>query len=1006
MDGLSALSVAASVIQFVEFGCNLLCKSQEIYKSAHGASIQQIECEVATKRLRELSVTLKQSLELHTASPTEHSKALDGICNDCLAVSDELILRFDRLRLPDGDRHRKWKSFRQALKTVWSKAAVDELAARLEAHKKELDSHLLASLSERFHSLSILQNKNFEILDSTLKQGIEGVVKQLRIIHYKLEEKREDIVDEWFLDNLKFETMAHRHESIRDAHEKTFSWIFHRPTAGQGASSATAYPRPWSSFADWLRADGSIYWINGKAGSGKSTLMRFITHHSETTALLKAWAGTADLQVASFYFWNGGASEQRSFDGLLRTLLFQILQDCKHLIRHIFREEWDNAFALASKKETLHHSPWSFNRLEKAFEELANLTFNALNSFKLCLFIDGLDEFEGDHLLMIELLQRIVQKPCVKVCVSSRPWLVFEQSFHSCSHLRLQDLTYPDISKYVSDLFCINPRMRQLTRKSQELAKIFKQEIVLKANGVFLWVRLVVPSILDGLGNYDEIADLRRRLKLIPPDLDTLYSHMLDSIEPVYLIQASRIFQIFNAISDLGLRPTVLMLEQAVGATYGQAVRGNASTMGDEEIGARCERMTAHLKARCQGLLEVHDIHDRKWEDAFEDAYEDDDTLDDTLDNTLDNTLDDTPIERTITRTAERTIEETRTDLKVFYLHRTVKDFLNSDAIQRRLVSISGAEQEFDPHASLLMSYVIMLKRCKCLLLDKISQPANERVWLVLRDAFSSANIAQSAKRTRVPRLMALLDALYQWSENWWLEDIEDGSCVEGFAHYIVTGFRNSFLALAVCFGLSSFIDHHLEEEDPLSIEPESAPLLDYAVGLHQPLKRYLHPAINSIPSSMIEVLLRHHKDFQQSPENDNSPWAYSVFRAWRHFLDTLRDAREHDSLEELSNKARIFKLFLGYGANINIDCRSLGYEPDRRGRCSLGMVIDAVFTPDLPDEAAKLQEELENRRIIRIEKRPREESVPSGSKRLRTSFKESRNADGKVCIELLDEND
>jgi hypothetical protein len=37
-------------------------------------------------------------------------------------------------------------------------------------------------------------------------------------------------------------------------------------------------------------------------------------------------------------------------------------------------------------------------------------------------------------------------------------------------------------------------------------------EVVTKADGVFLWVSLVVESLLKGLGNRDEIEDLRERV--------------------------------------------------------------------------------------------------------------------------------------------------------------------------------------------------------------------------------------------------------------------------------------------------------------------------------------------------------------------------------------------------------------------------------------------------------------------------------------------------------------
>ena len=59
MEPLSALSVAAAVVQFVDFGSSLVSKSREIYKSSQGASIGQAESEIATKRLVDLNERLK-----------------------------------------------------------------------------------------------------------------------------------------------------------------------------------------------------------------------------------------------------------------------------------------------------------------------------------------------------------------------------------------------------------------------------------------------------------------------------------------------------------------------------------------------------------------------------------------------------------------------------------------------------------------------------------------------------------------------------------------------------------------------------------------------------------------------------------------------------------------------------------------------------------------------------------------------------------------------------------
>ena len=75
-----------------------------------------------------------------------------------------------------------------------------------------------------------------------------------------------------------------------------------------------------------------------------------------------------------------------------------------------------------------------------------------------------------------------------------------------------------------------------------------------KADGVFLWVRLVVESLLRGLGNRDSIADLQRRLRLLHSDLEALYKIMFRQIDPFYLAESSCIFQLVRIALDLGAR--------------------------------------------------------------------------------------------------------------------------------------------------------------------------------------------------------------------------------------------------------------------------------------------------------------------------------------------------------------------------------------------------------------------------------------------------------------------
>jgi hypothetical protein len=71
---------------------------------------------------------------------------MEKICEACVKLSKELVDRLEKLKVPDGHPHRKWKSFRQTLKTVWSKEKIEEVATKLAKLRTELDTHVIFSL--------------------------------------------------------------------------------------------------------------------------------------------------------------------------------------------------------------------------------------------------------------------------------------------------------------------------------------------------------------------------------------------------------------------------------------------------------------------------------------------------------------------------------------------------------------------------------------------------------------------------------------------------------------------------------------------------------------------------------------------------------------------------------------------------------------------------------------------------------------------------------------------
>jgi len=92
---------------------------------------------------------------------------------------------------------------------------------------------------------------------------------QPNITKYGLQE-RADVFARHILRCLNYKEMLDRHDRITDRHRETFEWIFYENTPEHIADVS------WDSFSQWLKNPSQLYWITGKAGAGKSTLMKFL----------------------------------------------------------------------------------------------------------------------------------------------------------------------------------------------------------------------------------------------------------------------------------------------------------------------------------------------------------------------------------------------------------------------------------------------------------------------------------------------------------------------------------------------------------------------------------------------------------------------------------------------------------------------------------------------------------------------------------------------------------
>jgi hypothetical protein len=144
MDPLTALSLAGTIVQFVQFA------TQIVQATVSGASPVQEELETRTLALRDLIARLRRKRPSDNVSTSlifpadSPDKTLQILCDGCAATADELLARLDRLRV-EG-KHKMWKNFQNAIKSAWTQKELESLSRRLSEFRTALDTHVLANL--------------------------------------------------------------------------------------------------------------------------------------------------------------------------------------------------------------------------------------------------------------------------------------------------------------------------------------------------------------------------------------------------------------------------------------------------------------------------------------------------------------------------------------------------------------------------------------------------------------------------------------------------------------------------------------------------------------------------------------------------------------------------------------------------------------------------------------------------------------------------------------------
>lgn len=231
---------------------------------------------------------------------------------------------------------------------------------------------------------------------------------------------------------------------------------------------------------DWINGNDtcSIFWLNGLAGTGKSTIAQTVANNCFQQGCLGA----------SFFFSKGGGNISHAGQ-FFTTIAIQLAEESQFLKRCIYDAKKENdtiaTQSYANQWQQLILSPLS--KLDRGYRP-----------FTFVLVIDALDECEGDAdiTLLIRLLFEVqsLKKVRLRIFLTSRPQTPIRMGFNQISEESHRHIVLHNISTSVIDRDISVFLTHNLHTIGQENAlhdgwpgtSIITQ-LVRKADGLFIW---------------------------------------------------------------------------------------------------------------------------------------------------------------------------------------------------------------------------------------------------------------------------------------------------------------------------------------------------------------------------------------------------------------------------------------------------------------------------------------------------------------------------------------
>ncbi|KAJ4859587.1 NACHT domain-containing protein [Trichoderma breve] len=342
------------------------------------------------------------------------------------------------------------------------------------------------------------------LISGTSAIGIDRYIPGARIVDRNTEYTE-------CLESLRFAAIHLRRDKVASADEGTNDWIFAH-----------------NAYKEFQREDSGVLWIEGKAGSGKSVLAKFLLQKLQSLPNANRAADLKDIVVDWFYSRRDGEITM-AHSSMLRSIVYKVFKDS---------QETFNCCKACYQERQLQpdgsSGEWSFDDLQCIIKSIVS------SSMPIICILDGLDESAAT-----EKFQRTLMRFNSHV-ESTAP-------SKKCHKIILQHENRQDILRIIDNgLVAIKKVMESLDSLDEDnssnedpmpLDEIFEEvpldamngirtHLINNAKGVILWVTLIIDQLMQHCRTGGiTLEELERLLHSLPHDLMEYYEYMVKELE-------------------------------------------------------------------------------------------------------------------------------------------------------------------------------------------------------------------------------------------------------------------------------------------------------------------------------------------------------------------------------------------------------------------------------------------------------------------------------------------